>query len=59
MFSKYDADHSGQIEFNEFLVLFKERLQDLQKTLRFISLKPAKSQATEPSVIQASVSVSP
>lgn len=53
VFSKYDTNHSGQIEFNEFLVLFKERLQDLQKTLRFIRMKPAKSQGNEPSVVEA------
>ena len=52
LFSQYDTNNSGQLEFNEFLVLFKDRLQDLQKTLRFIRMKPAKSQVTEPSVIQ-------
>lgn len=51
LFSKYDTNFSGQLEFNEFLVLFKERLQDLQKTLQFISLKPVKSKATESAVI--------
>lgn len=53
LFSQYDTNQSGQLEFNEFLVLFKDRLQDLQKTLRFIRMKPAKSQSIEPSVIQA------
>ena len=57
LFSKYDTNFSGQLEFNEFLVLFKERLQDLQKTLQFISLKPAKSKATESTVINVSAAV--
>ena len=57
LFSKYDTNFSGQLEFNEFLVLFKERLQDLQKTLQFISLKPAKSKATESAVINVSAAV--
>ena len=52
MFSKYDTNHSGQLEFNEFLVLFKDKLQDLQKVLEFISLKPAKSKSTEASVLE-------
>lgn len=52
LFSKYDTNHSGQLEFNEFLELFKDRLQDLQKVLQFISLKPGKSQSTEASVLE-------
>lgn len=52
MFSKYDTNHSGQLEFNEFLVLFKDKLQDLQKVLEFISMKPAKSKSTETSVLE-------
>ncbi|DBA99677.1 TPA: hypothetical protein ACH3X3_012233 [Trebouxia sp. C0006] len=52
LFSKYDTNHSGQLEFNEFLVLFKDKLQDLQKVLEFISLKPAKSKSTEASVLE-------
>ena len=52
LFSKYDANNSGQLEFNEFLVLFKDRLTDVQKTLQHISLKPAKSASIEPSLLQ-------
>ena len=52
LFSQYDTNHSGQLEVNEFLVLFKDRLQDLKKTLNYISMKPAKSKASAPSVIQ-------
>ncbi|KAL3154100.1 hypothetical protein ABBQ32_013636 [Trebouxia sp. C0010 RCD-2024] len=57
LFSKYDTNHSGQLEFNEFLVLFKERLTDIQKTLNYISLKPAKSKATAPSVMEVTPGV--
>ena len=52
LFSRYDINNSGQLEFNEFLVLFKDRLTDVQKTLEYISLKPAKSKSTEPSVLE-------
>lgn len=52
LFSKYDTNYSGQLEFNEFLVLFKDKLQDLQKVLEFISMKPAKSKSTEASVLE-------
>ncbi len=52
LFSKYDTNHSGQLEFNEFLELFKDKLQDLQKVLEFISMKPAKSKSTEASVLE-------
>lgn len=52
MFSRYDTNNSGQLEFNEFLVLFKDRLTDVQKTLQYISLKPAKSSTTEATVLQ-------
>ena len=56
VFSKYDTNHSGQLEFNEFLVLFKDRLTDVQKTLDYISLKPAKSKSTAPSVMEVRLS---
>lgn len=52
LFSRYDTNNSGQLEFNEFLVLFKDRLTDVQKTLQYISLKPAKSSTTEATVLQ-------
>ena len=52
LFSTYDTNHSGQLEFNEFLVLFKDRLTDVQKTLQYISLKPAKSNSSEPSLLE-------
>lgn len=57
LFSKYDTNHSGQLEFNEFLELFKDRLQDLQKVLQFISLKPAKSDSSEASVLEVCLPV--
>lgn len=52
MFSKYDTNHSGQLEFNEFLELFKDKLKDLQKVLQFISLKPTKSRASDAPVLE-------
>ena len=52
LFSKYDTNHSGQLEFNEFLELFKDKLQDVHKVLEFISMKPAKSKSTEASVLE-------
>ena len=52
LFSKYDTNNSGQLEFNEFLVLFKDRLTDVQKTLQYISLKPAKCKTSEPTVLE-------
>ena len=52
MFSRYDSNNSGQLEFNEFLVLFKDRLTDVQNTLKYISLKPAKSSSAEASVLE-------
>lgn len=52
LFSKYDTNHSGQLEFNEFLELFKDKLKDLQKVLQFISLKPTKSRASDAPVLE-------
>lgn len=52
LFQQYDTNSSGQLEFNEFIVLFKDRLRDLKRTLANISMKPAKSKAATPSVIE-------
>ena len=52
LFQQYDTNSSVQLEFNEFIVLFKDRLRDLRRTLANISMKPAKSKATTPSLIE-------
>ena len=57
LFSKYDTNQSGQLEFDEFLVLLKDKLKDLQKVLQYISLKPAKSKSMAASVLEVSASI--
>ena len=37
----YDVDHSGEIEFGEFLRMFQTDLLDLQEVLDYIRLDPA------------------
>ncbi len=36
IFQKYDRDHSGQIEFNEFLCMFRDQLLDVRKVLDYV-----------------------
>lgn len=38
-------DHSGQIEFGEFLHMFRDELLELKDILEYIKLNPASSEA--------------
>lgn len=42
---QYDIDHSGQIEFGEFLRMFQKDLLDLREILDYIRADPHEKQA--------------
>lgn len=37
VFQRYDLDQSGQIEFNEFLLMFRDQLLDLRSVLDYVT----------------------
>ena len=39
---QYDRDASGQLEFNEFLMMFRDELLDLREIMEYIQLNPAR-----------------
>ena len=39
---QYDRDASGQLEFNEFLMMFRDELLDLREIMDYIQLNPAR-----------------
>ena len=39
---QYDQDASGQLEFNEFLMMFRDELLDLREIMDYIKLHPAR-----------------
>lgn len=41
---KYDKDESGQIDFNEFLLMFRDKLLDVKSVLNFMKSDPKESQ---------------
>ena len=50
---QYDIDGNGQINFQQFLRMFRGDLLDLKEILDYIGMNPAASPSAEPKLINA------
>ena len=41
---EYDKNHQGQIDFGDFLRMFRHKLLDLQEIMKYMSMKSAREQ---------------
>lgn len=56
---KYDVDSSGQIEFGEFMMMFRDQLLDLQAVMAFITSRPDHTSLDEGLSASASSVIAP